>query len=632
MILSVSGLHKSYEGNPVLTDISFHLEERDKMGLIGLNGAGKTTLFRLLNHSEEPDEGSLYYAKNVRLGYLPQMPDFDSTRRIEEELTSVFAPLIKMEEELRELEIKMSSQDHGPALTSFMEEYSRLTEAFERMDGYAYHSKIRGVMSGLGFQESEYDLPIQKLSGGQKTRVLLAKLLLEKPDLLLLDEPTNHLDMESLAWLEGYLSDYQGALILISHDRYFLNRLCNKIMEIENKKATVFHGNYDDYLNQKAFRQKIRQSAYDAQQKEIARQSEIIRDLRSRGQEKFIKRAQSREKVLEKMELLDKPTEVKGQMHFHFTPSVESGNVVLTAEELSKAFPNHPLFENVSFEIRKGEKTALVGPNGIGKTTLLKMIMHQESPDQGQLIRGVKVIPGYYDQSQENLSPHKTILEEIYDAYPDLTIPAIRNILGSFLFRGDDVFKEIKDLSGGEKARVSLCKIMLSKSNFLLLDEPTNHLDIASREVLEENLLNYEGTLLFVSHDRYFINRVANKTLELSKEGVTPYLGNYDFYLEHRKKELELTPSPEKISTQKLSFEEQKAQQSKVRSRKNRLERIEKEINEKEAALQKIREEQLLPKNYMDPFSYNDLEAQAKALSASIEELLEEWAWLSETD
>jgi len=459
---------------------------------------------------------------------------------------------------------------------------------------------------------------------------MLGKLLLQAPDLLLLDEPTNHLDIESISWLESYLAAYKGAAIIISHDRYFLDKLCTKTMEIERGVATVYNGNYSYYIGEKEVRQKVAMREYEAQQTEIKRQEEIITKLRGYGMEKFIRRAQSREKILDKMELIDRPTELNASMNLHFTPSIQSAEIVLTAQEVSKQFDGRELFRGANFQIRRGERVALIGANGIGKTTLFKMIMGQLSPTYGDLHLGVKVYPGYYDQTQENLSPEKSILDEIYDSYPNLTIPQIRNILGSFLFRGDDVFKQIKTLSGGEKARVSLCKIMLGDANFLLLDEPTNHLDIISREILESNLVSYEGTLLFISHDRYFINQVATRIIELTPDEIIPYLGNYDFYLEHRRVIEQKKQEEQPASINKESYNQQKMASSELRKKKARRNKLEKEIEGAEEQIEMIKEKMLLPEYYSSAQKYSELEQQVEALEGSIMEMMEEWDVLSE--
>ncbi|MCF0135480.1 MAG: ABC-F family ATP-binding cassette domain-containing protein [Lachnospiraceae bacterium] len=625
MILSVSGIKKSFLPHEVLKDVSFHLEDKEKMALIGLNGAGKTTLFNILLGKINPDEGSVFLRKDAVVGYLPQVAEYESDNLVEDELLTVFRPLMEMEDRLRRMEQQMQ-QD---ASRELLDAYAELTRVFEQKEGYSFRSRVRGVLNGLGFDEKEYTIPICRLSGGQKTRVMLGKLLLQNPDLLLLDEPTNHLDIESLTWLEGYLTGFRGACIIISHDRYFLDRLCTKTMELERGVATVYNGNYSYFIEAKDFRKKIALREYEAQQTEIKRQEAIIRDLRGRGQEKFIKRAQSREKILDKMEVLDKPIEQQKAMRLHFTPAIESGEIVLKATQLRMGFDGRDLFRNMDFQINKGERVALIGANGIGKTTLFKLIMGQLLPLQGDLHKGVNVFPGYYDQTQENLDPSKTVLYEIYDAYPQLNIPQIRNILGCFLFRGDDVLKDIGALSGGEKARVSLCKIMLSNCNFLLLDEPTNHLDIASREVLEQNLCSYEGTLFFISHDRYFINRVATRILELRVDRVVNYLGNYDFFTEHRRIEQEVM-AQQRPTENKISFAEQKMAASELRKKKARARKMEDTITRNEEEIDEIKAKMLLPKYYNSASAYKELEQRMQQLDDENLHLMEEWDLLSE--
>lgn len=610
----------------VLKNITFHLEAREKMALIGVNGAGKSTLFHILLGDLEPDEGQIFIQKNLRIGYLPQTADYQSDNRIEDELLTVFKPLQDMEAEMRELEQNMQNG----ATPEQMDRYDRLLHTFEKENGYAYHSMVRGVLKGLGFDEAEYQLPINYLSGGQKTRIMLGKLLLQEPDLLLLDEPTNHLDIESISWLESYLANFPGAAIIISHDRYFLDKLCTKTMEIERGVSALYAGNYSFYIEEKQVRQKTALREYEAQQTEIRRQEEIITRLRGYGMEKFIRRAQSREKVLDKMQRLERPSELDASMRLHFTPGIQSAEIVLTAQEAAKQFDGRYLFQNASFQIRRGERVALIGANGIGKTTLFRMIMGQLVPSYGDLHLGVKVYPGYYDQTQENLSADKTILDEIYDAYPNLTIPEIRNILGSFLFRGDDVYKQIGMLSGGEKARVSLCKIMLSDANFLLLDEPTNHLDIISREILESNLISYEGTLFFISHDRYFINQVATRVLELTPQEVIPYLGNYDFYLEHKRAAEQKRQETAPASENKEAYEQQKMASSELRKKKARMNKLEKEIEAAESQIEELRQKMLQPRYYSSAQKYSELEQQVETLEQQIEAMMGEWGVLSE--
>ena len=623
MILSASHLAKAFGVTEILKDVTFHLEDKEKVALVGINGAGKTTLFQILRGAYTADSGSLYIQKGLRIGYLPQNAALESDERIEDELLKVFEPLQRMEDKMRQLEKEMKDTP-SPEL---MEQYSRLQASFERQDGYAYHSHVRGVLKGLGFAESEYELPITLLSGGQKSRVALSKLLLQKPDLLLLDEPTNHLDIDAITWLEEYLSSFAGAALIISHDRYFLDKICTRTIELERGTTQVYSGNYSFYIQEKDARVKAAMREYEAQQAEIRRQEEIIAKLRSFSQEKFIKRAQSREKVLERMDIVEKPITYEEAMKFTFTPKILSGDDVLTAHELSKAFDSKALFSHVNFLIKRGEKIALLGANGTGKSTLFKMIMGQEKADSGQLLRGVKVFPGYYDQEQQSLLPEKTALEEICDAYPLMTLGQVRNVLAAFLFRGDDVFKPIHTLSGGEKARISLCKIMLSECNFLLLDEPTNHLDILSREVLENNLLGYQGTLFFISHDRYFINRVATKIFVLTPDGIEIFLGNYDEYLA-KQAEKKAPPVPTKNtapSEEKISYLEKKQSAAMLRKLRAKLRDTERKIEQTEGQISGLDQEMLKPENYSSASAYAKLEAQKKEAEDALTLLYEAW-------
>ena len=623
MILSTNHLTKAFGVTEILTDVSFHLEAKEKVALVGANGAGKTTLFHILRGHYPADGGSLYIQKGLVIGYLPQTAELQSDERIEDELLKVFEPLRRMEEKMHRMETEMKD---NPSV-ELMEQYARLQASYERQDGYAYRSRVRGVLKGLGFAENEYTLPITYLSGGQKSRVALSKLLLQKPDLLLLDEPTNHLDIEAIQWLEEYLVSFSGAALIISHDRYFLDKICTRTIELERGVTHIYSGNYSFYVQEKEARTKAALKEYEAQQAEIKRQEEIIAKLRSFSQEKFIKRAQSREKVLERMDIIEKPITYEDAMHFTFTPQILSGEDVLTAHDLAKSFETKPLFHHVNFLIRRGEKIALLGANGTGKSTLFKMIMGQEQADSGQLLRGVKVYPGYYDQEQQSLSDEKTALEEICDAYPQMTLGQVRNVLAAFLFRGDDVFKPIRTLSGGEKARISLCKIMLSESNFLLLDEPTNHLDILSREVLENNLLGYEGTLFFISHDRYFINRVATKIFVLTPDGIQVYLGNYDEYLAHLQAEKEVeTPAPEKVaSAEKTNYMQKKQSAAALRKLRAQVRNAEAAIHEQEEAIQALDEAMLLPENYQSAAAYRKLEEEKAAASENLDALYVEW-------
>ena len=531
MILSCQNISKAFLENQVLKNISFHIEDYEKAAIVGINGAGKTTLLRILIGEMSPDEGSVVLAKDKKVGYLAQNSTVDSERTIYDELLSVKQELIRLEERMRECEINMKHVE-GDELETLMKQYASYTQAFEQNNGYAYKSELTGVLKGLGFVEEDFEKKISTLSGGQKTRVALGRLLLLSPDLIILDEPTNHLDMNSIAWLETYLLNYKGAVIIVSHDRYFLDRIAGKIIEIDQTKGTVFMGNYTDYVNKKELLKVTAMKAYENQQREIKHQEEVIAKLKSFNREKSIKRAESREKMLNKIEVLDKPTEVRSDMKLKLTPRFLSGNDVLTVKGLEKSFGTLKLFENIDFEIKRGEHVAIIGDNGTGKTTLLKIINELMEADQGSIALGTNVEIGYYDQEHHVLHSEKTLFDEISDEYPTLTNTEIRNVLAAFLFVGDDVFKRIGDLSGGERGRVSLAKLMLSNSNFLILDEPTNHLDIVSKEILENALNSYEGTVLYVSHDRYFINKTATRIMDLTHNQLFNYIGDYDYYLE----------------------------------------------------------------------------------------------------
>ena len=533
MILSCQNISKAFLEVKILENASFHIEDYEKAAIVGINGAGKTTLLRILVGELTPDNGTVTISKNKTVGYLAQNNAVNTSNTIYGELLSVKQDLIDLEDRIRTCENAMQSRQ-GKELDALMEQYTTLTHTYENSGGYTYKSEIIGVLKGLGFAETEFDKPVDTLSGGQKTRVALSKLLLQKPDLIILDEPTNHLDLNSIAWLETYLLNYKGAVLIVSHDRYFLNRITTKIIEIDQTKCTTFMGNYSDYALKKEQLRTAAMNAYLNQQREIKHQEEVIEKLRSFNREKSIKRAQSREKMLDKIEVLEKPAEARTDMHLKLVPRRKSGNDVLTVEGLSKSFGQNHLFEQVSFEIKRGEHVAIIGDNGTGKTTLLKIVNGLLPADNGTYRLGTNVEPGYYDQEHHVLHSEKTLFDEISDEYPALTNTEIRNVLAAFLFTGDDVFKRIRDLSGGERGRVSLAKLMLSNSNFLLLDEPTNHLDIASKEILEDALNNYEGTVLYVSHDRYFINRTAHRILELTSCRFMNYIGNYDYYLEKR--------------------------------------------------------------------------------------------------
>lgn len=533
MILSCQNISIAFNEKQVLKDISFHIEDQDKAAIVGINGAGKTTLLKIIVGGLQADEGIVALSRDKNFGYLAQHQAVDTQNTIYEELLTIKQELVALEDRLRQTELQMKTANEQE-LNRLMEQYAQMTHRFESNGGYTYRSELVGVLKGLGFAEEEFDKQVSTLSGGQKTRVALSKLLLQKPDLIMLDEPTNHLDMSSIAWLETYLMNYKGAVIVVSHDRYFLDRITNKIIEIDQTKATVFQGNYSSYAVKKEQLRAAQLKAYMNQQQEIKHQEEVIAKLKSFNREKSIKRAESREKMLNKIDRLDKPTQARTDMHITLEPKYASGNDVLHVENLSKSFDTLRLFQEIGFDIKKGEHVAIIGDNGAGKTTILKIINGLLPADSGLLRLGTNVHIGYYDQEHHVLHMEKTLFEEISDEYPSLNNTEIRSALAAFLFTGDDVFKRIGDLSGGERGRVSLAKLMLSESNFLILDEPTNHLDIASKEILEDALNGYTGTVLYVSHDRYFINRTASRILELTNQTLVNYLGNYDYYLEKK--------------------------------------------------------------------------------------------------
>ena len=638
MILSLSNVSKSYGTDVILEKISFNIEEKEKAAIVGVNGAGKTTLFKIITGEISSDSGDIYFKKDSSFGYLKQNAIPNSEGTIYNEILAVFSPLIKAEEDLRQMEHEMSHMS-GTELKEHMKKYSDLQYKFELMDGYSYKSRIKGVLKGLGFTEDDFDRPVKSLSGGQKTRVYLGSLLLSKPDLLLLDEPTNHLDIESIAWLEDFWRSYTGAVLIISHDRYFLDKIVTKTIEIENKKSHIYEGNYSFYAKNKEINRQIEQHHFVQQQKEIKHQEDVIAKLRSFNREKSIKRAESRQKQLEKMEVVNRPENLPDKMRLKLTPKITSGNDVLHAEGLSKSFDNKTLFSNLDIDIKRGEKTAIVGPNGIGKSTLLKILLGKAEKTTGEIKWGTNVHVGYYDQEQHNFNENNTIFQEISDTYPEMTNGEIRNVLAAFVFEGDDVFKLISSLSGGEKGRISLAKIMLSKANCLILDEPTNHLDIFSKEILENAINNYEGTVLYVSHDRYFINKTATKIIELSKDGVKEYLGNYDYYIEKKntakREEMlfgEKTHQPEKqeISETKLSYQEQKEQQAKERKLKNQIKKLETEIEETEVKIQALEEELMKPEIATDADKARDFFDQKTDLETHLNELYDKWESIQE--
>ena len=635
MILACQNISKAFGEHQVLKNASFHVEEYEKTAVIGINGAGKSTLLKIIMGELPADEGQTVITKGKTIGYLAQHQELPSDHTIFDELLTVKQDVLDLEERMRQAERQMK-QASGEDLQALMDSYARMSHEFEQKNGYAWKSEITGVLKGLGFSEEEFGKQVDALSGGQKTRVSLGKLLLSRPDIILLDEPTNHLDMASITWLETFLMNYQGAVIIVSHDRYFLNRVVTKIVEIDQGEETTFLGNYSDYAQKKAMLREARMQAWLNQQKEIRHQEEVIARLKSFNREKSIRRAESREKMLEKMDVLEKPTEAKADMRIELEPRILSGNDVLTVRGLSKAFPSEDLFSDLDLDIRRGERVALIGSNGSGKTTILKIINGVIPADAGEVRLGSRVHVGYYDQEHHVLHMEKTIFEEISDAYPGLTNTAIRNVLAAFLFTGDDVFKRIGDLSGGERGRVSLAKLMLSEANFLILDEPTNHLDIVSKEILEQALNRYTGTVLFVSHDRYFINAAATRILDLSGRKLTNYVGNYDYYLE-KKEELEAatTPladaAPERAESEsKLDWKQQKEQQARLRKLQNDLKRAEDRIEELENRDKEI--DALLEKEeiFTDVAEVTRLSKEKEALQAELESLYVQWEELQE--
>lgn len=636
MILACQNIEKSFDGVTILQDASFHIEEREKAALVGINGAGKSTLFRIIVGELTPDNGQVILAKGKTLGYLAQHQEMENQLTIYDCLLQVKQHILDMEIRMREMEAEMKHTT-GEALTKLMDSYSRLTHEFEMENGYAYKSELTGVLKGLGFQEKDFQKQVSTLSGGQKTRVALGRLLLSKPDIILLDEPTNHLDMDSIAWLETYLLNYPGAVFIVSHDRYFLDKVATKIVEIDNGKVSSFTGNYSAYSEKKALIRKAAYQAYLNQQQEIKHQEEVIAKLKSFNREKSIRRAESREKMLDKMEVLEKPIEIDNSMKISLKPRITSGNDVLTVEGLGKSFPPLTLFEDLNFSIKRGERVAIIGNNGTGKTTILKILNQIVPADTGCFHLGSKVHIGYYDQEHHVLHNEKTIFEEISDDFPKLTNTEIRNLLAAFLFTGDDVFKPIQALSGGEKGRVSLAKLMLSEANFLILDEPTNHLDITSKEILEEALSNYEGTVLYVSHDRYFINKTATRILDLTNQKLVNYIGNYDYYLEKKEEltqiyapDMQEVPAETKTSAVKLDWKQQKEEQARLRKKENDLKKTEAMIEELETRDSEIDEEMAKPEVATNVAECVRLSKEKAEIAQKLEELYEKWEELAE--
>lgn len=654
MVLSCNNINKSFGATEILRDVSFHINDREKAAIVGINGAGKTTLLKIIIGELTADGGNVILSKGSTIGYLSQQQDLGSEHTIYEEMYSVKQDIIELNERIRKLELMMKHAE-GKELEQMLHTYTRLTHEFEMQNGYAYKSEVIGILKGLGFTEEEFDKNVDTLSGGQKTRIALGKLLLSQPDILLLDEPTNHLDLISIAWLETFLINYKGAVLVVAHDRYFLDKVVAKIVELDHNKAQTFDGNYSDYVYKKSLQESALLKEYNNQQREIKHQEEVITKLRSFNREKSIRRAESREKMLEKIELINKPTE-NIQMHFSLEPRVTSGNDVLNVEGLAKSYGNLKLFSDINFEIKRGEKVAIIGNNGTGKTTILKMITGSVEADAGYIQLGSKVHIGYYDQAMQLLNPNKTIFDELQDTYPHLDNTTVRNILAAFLFTEDDVFKYIKDISGGERGRVSLAKLMLSEANFLILDEPTNHLDIPSKEILENVLNSYSGTILYVSHDRYFINKTATRILDLTDRHLLGYIGDYDYYLEKKNvveaAYLNKYPDDKAIGNQvtpwssastakkkdeasesnKLSWQQHKEEQARLRKIKNDLKKTEDEIHELEIRNEEIDALLIQEEIFTDAHKLMELHSEKNQIENKLEELMEEWEQLASVE
>lgn len=633
MVLACHNISKAYGITEILNNINFHIEAKEKLAIVGINGAGKSTLLKIIMGEEEADEGQIVIGKDISVGYLAQHQTSFYDKTIFEELLSVKQNVIELQEQIRQLEQNMKNLE-DEELEAALERYTRMNHTFEQQDGYAFESQVTGILKGLGFQETDFNRKVEELSGGQKTRISLGRLLLSRPDVILLDEPTNHLDLNSIAWLENYLKSYDGAVIIVSHDRYFLDKIVTKVVELENTKSTIYHGNYSYYA---AKREEVRLSKYRAymnQQAEIKHQEAVITKLKQFNREKSIKRAESREKMLDKLERLEKPQEVNDEMRLTLTPDIESGNDVLSIEGLSKSYGAHTLFTGIDIDIKRGERVALIGNNGTGKTTILKIITQLLPKDSGKIILGAQVHIGYYDQEHQVLHPDKTIFDELHDTYPDMTNTRIRNVLAAFLFTGEEVFKEIRDLSGGERGRVSLAKLMLSNANFLILDEPTNHLDITSKEILENALKNYTGTILYVSHDRYFINQTATRILDLHDGGITSYIGNYDYYIEQQlvstARTEEKAVAVREDTESKKDWKRSKEEQAKERKRRNDLQKTESRIEELENLISALGEKMALPENATSAAKLSELSEQQTKANEELEQLYEIWENLSE--
>ncbi len=646
MILQCSHICKSFATDVVLDDVSFHINDNEKAAIVGVNGSGKSTLLKIIVGKSGYDSGDIIIKKEATVGYLAQNQEFESGESIIEEMQTAKPEVKILEKKMHELSDRMNSAS-GDELDSLIRQYDNARHRFEQLDGYSYESEINGVLKGLGFEDNDFTKPISKLSGGQKTRVALAKMLLQAPDLIILDEPTNHLDMNSIHWLEGYLAGYKGAVLIVAHDRYFLDKIVTKVVELRQTHSTVFSGNYSDYSIKRQALLDSLMKQYMNQQAEIKHQEEVITKLRSFNREKSIKRAESRQKMLDKMDRIEKPIEENTQMHLLFTPKIQSGNDVLTVKNLSKSFGALSLFSDIAFEVKRGEKVAIIGDNGTGKTTILKMINKMLAPDTGSITLGTNVQIAYYDQEHQVLHMEKTLFEEIQDTYPTMTNTQIRNMLAAFLFTEDDVFKKIKNLSGGERGRVSLAKLMLSDANFLILDEPTNHLDIDSKEILENAINNFEGTVLYVSHDRFFINKTATRILDLTKHQIVNYVGNYDYYLEKKEdnERAQLndtiiaaassdntvsasanTPEGQNATSDtKLSWKQQKEEQARLRKLENEVKKIEAEIEKLENENEELTELLQTDEVSTNSVKLQEISSKIEKNTNRLEELMERW-------
>lgn len=629
-VISVSNLAKEYPGKEIFSGLSFNLEKGDKAGLVGINGAGKSTLFNILTGNLRADEGKIFIPQEVKVGYLEQILSIDSHMTIYEYCLAIFDDMIRLEEEIRELEKKMSQEKDDEKLAQIMDEYTKKSDLFHQKNGYAIKSELEGTLTAMGFDREDFDKEISVLSGGQKARVELAGLLLEKPDLLLLDEPTNHLDIKAINFLETFIKNYQGTVIIISHDRYFLDATVNKMMVLEYGRLTSYNGNYTSFMTQRKKDRDVYLHQYKSQQKEIERQEEIIDRLKNLGgskRKRGISQSRSRQKLLDKMEKMEKPIELQDTMSLKFSPRIQSGMDVLKVDKLAKSFDYREIFKNISFDIYRNERAAIIGDNGVGKTTLFKIILKEKMPDAGNVKLGQSVNIGYFDQEQKSLNLENTIFDEIREAYPRLTNFEIRSYLAKFMFYDDDVFREISELSGGERARISLLKLMISDCNFILMDEPTNHLDIDSKEILEDAILDFEGTLLIISHDRYFLNKIASKILDMKNDQIDLYLGNYDYYRE-KLREASLTDEERQVVSKtqiKKERKKEKLKKSEIKAKKNKIRDIEREMKETDLLIKDLTKESMAEGFYNDQDRVAQVFKEIKDLEEKRDDLDEVW-------